>query len=125
MKKSLFLFAILLIGVLTISASVEEEIIGKWFVHSMQMEENKQEFDDESTAPWMEFQDENVLLLGEPGRDTKDSGWQYNNELKVLTLDSFGEELEFKVAELTDTKLVLTAGDEVETFMTIVLTRSL
>ena len=53
------------------------------------------------------FNDNKVLLLGEPDRDTHDSGWTYDNDIGVLHLDAFGDVLEFKISKLTKSNLVL------------------
>lgn len=123
MKKSFFLLALIFVGAITISASLEERIHGKWYVYSMKMQGHEEEFKDYSVSPWMVFKNHNVLLLGEPGREVRESKWTYDRGIGILHLDSFGEELEFKVTEFTDSKLVIKAHNGIETVVKLVLRR--
>ena len=118
--------ALVFVGALTISATTGEEIIGKWYVQSMEMSGQTEEFDDESMAPWMEFQSDNVLLLGESDRKPQESKWRIGEEEEnIIYLDSFGEEIGFTVIELNETTLTLQAIGPDESLVTLALKRHL
>ena len=118
--------ALVFVGALTISATTGEEIIGKWYVQSMEMSGQTEEFDDESMAPWMEFQSDNLLLLGESDRKPQESKWRISEEEEnIIYLDSFGEEIGFTVIELNETTLTLQAVGPDESLVTLALKRHL
>ncbi|MFK7786489.1 MAG: lipocalin family protein [Crocinitomicaceae bacterium] len=125
MKKSIFLLAILLVGALSISAAMEKQLLGKWYVHSLKMMDNEETFDDEKAAPWMEFKEENIVILGEANRSPNESSWKYNESTNVLVLDSFGDEIEFNIASITDNKLVLEAEKSEDSKIRLILKRKL
>ncbi|MDG1331752.1 MAG: hypothetical protein P8P74_05450 [Crocinitomicaceae bacterium] len=58
------------------------------------MEDDDQQFDDESNAPWIEFKADDVLLLGEPGSDkSQRSKWTYDKALGIIHLNAFEKNL--------------------------------
>lgn len=129
MKKSIFLFALLLVGVLTTSAVFQDRIKGKWFVQYIKVEGNEQEFSNESEAPWMDFKNDDVLLLGEPGSErSRESTWTYDKALGILHFTAFGEELallDYKTTEATDSTLVIKAHNGKENAVILKLNRHL
>jgi len=75
MNKSIFLVTLLFVGMLSVSATTKSEFLGKWYVQSMEMAGSIEEFDSEDKAPWMEFQKDDVIILGEDGHMSLNSIW--------------------------------------------------
>ena len=125
MNKSIFLLTLLFVGMLSISVTTKSELLGKWYVQSMEMAGSIEEFDSEDNAPWMEFQKDDVIILGEADRSPSASGWSYDAELNLVLIDAFGDEIGFIVKEHSESKLVLEAEGPDGSVARIVLKKEL
>lgn len=124
MQKSLVLFTLLLIGTLSTSAIFNDRIQGKWFVKYAKMKGQEQAFNNELEAPWMEFKNDDILLLGEPGSEkSKEAKWTYDKALGILHFNEFGDGLDFKTTEFTDSTLVIKAHNGLENVIILNLVR--
>jgi len=92
MNKSIFLLTLLFVGMLSISVTTKSELLGKWYVQSMEMAGSIEEFDSEDNAPWMEFQKDDVIILGEADRSPSASVWSYDAELNLVLIDALGDD---------------------------------
>ncbi|MEX1000759.1 MAG: lipocalin family protein [Crocinitomicaceae bacterium] len=109
MKKMTLLLA--LFTLILVGCGSEPSIEGKWKIESVSSEE----LTDAEKTLTVDFQADGKLVSERDG-ETREEEWELSEDGKTLTIKSGDREIENKVIELTEDKLVLKERDDKVTF---------
>ncbi len=112
-KNSIFL--ILLLGVLSISASLphaapsvkSELIMGKWVSYKILANGKNRIISPEYKSLWMEFEENSRMFVGVDDEEGTQAEWAIEEEQKKLYITVEGEQEEYDIIKLTTSALII------------------
>ncbi len=108
MKNSGFILLVLLLGVLSISATKADTILGKWVAYKVTMVDGKTvKIKDLSKSVFYEFKGGNIMLVGEGEQKGTEQQWLYEEEMNKLFFIKGEEQVECDVLKFSEKILIL------------------
>lgn len=111
MKQILLISALVFFGVLNLSASKSERLLGKWQAYKMIHEGETRNFEKSKRIPWIEFAEDNVVWAGEGKKGKKKGEWWLEEDNKTVHLIIRDKDIPMMLKRISKKKIILDFKD--------------